>query len=378
MPALPFRIEFGPRAIEDLHRRLDATRWPAMPFHTGWAAGTHDSVLRDLVAYWRNDFDWFAVQERLNRLPHVRVSIDGPGDEELHAVLLARGGAPRVPVVLLHGWPGSFLEFLPAAEALTQDADDGPGLDLVIPSLPGFGFSDAPRAPGMHPGRIAERIHGLMGLLGYERYGVQGGDWGAIVGARLARAHPEAVLGLHLNFPAGIVPLEEGEPGADELAYRARLGAWRDAEGGYSHLQGTKPQSLGYGLNDSPVGLLAWILEKFERWSNHGDDLWQTFDRDALLANVTLYWLTGSALSSARTYYERNHEQPPYQPRGRLDVPTAYADFPGEPWRAPRELLERSFNLVRWTEQPRGGHLAALEQPDLFASDVRSFFTQLG
>jgi pimeloyl-ACP methyl ester carboxylesterase len=378
---LPFRIEFGPRAIEDLHRRLDATRWPVVPFATGWEAGANDGVLRDLVDCWRREFDWFAVQERLNALPHIRTRVEGSGDEELHAVLLTRGGPPRVPVVLLHGWPGSFLEFLPAAERLIEDRSDGQGpstgLDVVIPSLPGFGFSDAPREPGMHPGRIAERIHGLMRLLGYERYGVQGGDWGAIIGARLAGAHPEAVLGLHLNFVAGIVPLEGGTPSAAEREYRRSLARWRDDEGGYSHIQGTKPQTLAYGLNDSPVGLLAWILEKFWRWSDHGDGLWDTFSRDDVLANVTLYWLTGTALSSARTYYERQRETPPFEPRGRLEVPTAFAAYPAEPWAAPREVLERSFQLVRWTEQPRGGHFAALEQPDLFAADVRAFFNTL-
>jgi pimeloyl-ACP methyl ester carboxylesterase len=380
MGALPFRIEFGPRAIEDLHRRLDAARWPAVPFDTGWNAGTNDAVLRDLADYWRRDFDWFAVQERLNALPHIRAPIDGPGDEELHAVLLTRGGSPRIPVVLLHGWPGSFIELLPAAERLVEDGTDGVQFDVVVPSLPGFGFSDAPRRPGMHPGRIAERIHGLMRLLGYERYGVQGGDWGAIVGARLARAHPEAVPGLHLNFPAGIVPLEAGvQPSAEEAAYQRELARFRDDEGGYSHLQGTKPQTLAYALTDSPVGLLAWILEKFWRWSDRGaeGDLWSTFSRDDLLANVTLYWLTGSALSSARTYYERNREEPPHRPTTRLEVPTAFARFPAEPWAAPRALLERSFNLVRWTEQPRGGHFAALEQPELFADDVRAFFRSL-
>lgn len=334
-------------------------------------------MLRELVAYWRNDFDWGAVQERLNRLPHVRAPVNGLGNPEMHAAVLARGGARRVPVVLLHGWPGSFLEFLPAAERLIED-DEGEGLDVVLPSLPGFGFSDPPRERGMHPGRIAEQVHALMRTLGYDRYGVQGGDWGAIVGARLARQHPEAVLGLHLNFPAGIVPPPEGDtPSEEERAYLDWTREWAETEGGYSHIQRTRPQTLGYALLDSPVGLLAWILEKVWRWSDHADDLWATFSRDALLANVTLYWLTGTALSSARTYYERAHEEPPHQPRGRVEVPTAFAHFPAEPWQAPRALLERSFNLVRWTEQPRGGHFAALEQPELFAEDVRAFFSTL-
>jgi microsomal epoxide hydrolase len=190
------------------------------------------------------------------------------------------------------------------------------------------------------------------------------------------------VLGLHLNFPAGIVPIEDGSaPSSEEREYRRGAASWAEQEGGYSHIQGTKPQTLAYGLNDSPVGLLAWILEKFWRWSDlgpeHAGDLWSTFNRDDVLANVTLYWLTGTALSSARTYYERAHEAPPFQPRGRVDVPTAFARYPAEPWAVPRAMLERSFNLVRWTEQPRGGHFAALEQPELFAADVREFFQSL-
>ena len=371
--ALPFRLEFSARAIEDLHRRLDATRWPDRRIEAGWDAGTHDGMLRELVRYWRRDFDWFAVQTALNAHAHIRAPIrEG---EELHAVVLATGGAPRIPLLLLHGWPGSFIELLPAAELLARDTD-GAGFDLVVPSLPGFGFSDAPAAPGMHPGRIAERMHELMRLLGYERYGVQGGDWGAIIASRLARQQPEAVRGLHLNFAAGIVPAED-EPSPEERTWREQTAAWRAEETGYSQIQGTRPQTLSYGLTDSPVGLLAWILEKFRAWSDHDEDLWATFDRDQLLANVTLYWLTGTALSSARTYLEARRESPPFRPTERSEVPTAFARYPAEPWSAPRSALERSYRLVRWTEAPAGGHFAAMEQPRWFASDVAEFFRSL-
>ena len=349
-----------------------------MRFDTGWSAGTNDAVLRELVRYWRLEFDWAEVQARLNRYAHLRGPI-GAG-EELHCVLLAGGEPGRIPLLLLHGWPGSFIELLPAAERLAA-GNEGVRFDIVVPSLPGFGFSDAPRAPGMHPGRIAERLHELMCALGYERYGVQGGDWGAIIGVRLAHAHSEAVRGLHLNFPAGLVSAPAGEESPEERDWRVSMAAWRDREGAYSRIQRTKPQTLAYGLNDSPVGLLAWILEKFWTWSDHGSDeagaLWKTFDRDALLANVTLYWLTGTALSSARTYYEAEHEDPPFVPSGRLAVPTAFARFPGEPWTAPRSMLERSFRLVRWSEPARGGHFAALEQPEPFAEDVATFFASL-
>jgi pimeloyl-ACP methyl ester carboxylesterase len=368
VPYLPFRVEFSEYAIADLQRRLDATRWPEVPFASDWAAGTEDVPLRELVRWWRFEFDWFEVQRWLNGFAHLRGPIGAR--EELHCMVLA-GGGERVPLLLLHGWPGSFLELLPAAELLAGGAA-GTAFDVVVPSLPGFGFSDPPRRPGMHPGRIAERLHELMRGLGYERYGVQGGDWGAHIGARLARAHPEAVLGLHLNFPAGIVP-PAGDPDAEERAWQQRMARWREQEGAYARLQRTKPQSLGYALTDSPVGLLAWQLEKFWGWSEHADDLWATLDRRLVLANVTLYWLTKTALSSARTYFEAEHEQPP--PRlARCEVPTAYARFPGEPWDVPRAAVARSYRLERWSEPARGGHFAALEQPALYAADVAAFF----
>jgi len=375
---LPFRLAFTERVIEDLHRRLDATRWPDLPFATGWAAGTNDETLRDLAHYWRRDFDWFAVQDRLNRLSHVRGPIGG---DELHAVLFARGGGPRLPLLLLHGWPGSFLELVPAAERLVEGRNAGQGFDVVVPSLPGFGLSEAPRSPGMHPGAIAERLHLLMQALGFRRYGVQGGDWGAIVGARLARAHPEAVVGLHLNFPALPVAAGQAEGESDdERAWERTMQRWRDAEGAYSRVQSSKPQTLAYALNDSPIGLLAWILEKFWAWSGRPEGrggLWERFGRDAVLANVTLYWLTGTVLSASRTYFEARREEPQFIPTTRLEVPTAFASFPDEPWTAPRAVLERSYQLVRWTDVPRGGHFAALDEPELFAEDVAAFFGSL-
>ena len=374
MALQPFRIDFGEDAIADLHRRIDEARWPSIPFATGWSAGTDDGVLRDLVRYWREEFDWFEVQDSLNRFTHLRGPI---GDAEaLHCVVLGAGEG-RVPLLLLHGWPGSFIELLPAAELLADGVGDAPPLEVVVPSLPGYGFSEAPREPGMHPGRIAERMHALMTGQGHERYGVQGGDWGSIVGARLAHQQPQAVLGLHLNFPAGLVQRGPGEElSEEEAAWREQMAEWRDLEGAYGHIQGTKPQTLAYSLNDSPVGLLAWIVEKFEAWSEAGE-LWETFDRDAVLANVTLYWLTGTALSAARTYYESRRESPPFRASAAPPAPMAFARFRGEPWTAPRPLVERSFNLVRWSEPERGGHFAAMEQPQLFAEDVAAFFAEV-
>jgi pimeloyl-ACP methyl ester carboxylesterase len=374
MALLPFRIEFTERAIADLHRRIDATRWPEIAIDEGWQAGTNDGVLRDLVRYWRTEYDWFAEQERLNALTHVRGPIEG---EELHALLYTGPGSQqRVPLLLIHGWPGSFVEFLDAAERLVAGVNGGPGFDLVVPSLPGFVFSEAPRSTGMHPGAIASRLHALMGELGYERYGVQGGDWGAITGTALALQQPEAVLGLHLNFVGSGPPPAAGEMSDEERAFRERQTEFQTTETGYSQIQGTRPQTLSYAQQDSPVGLLAWILEKFWVWSDHGEDLWDTLDRDRLLTNVMLYWLTGSVLSAARIYYEMRRGGATAL-AGQAMVPTAYARFPAEPWAAPREVVERRYELVRMTEPARGGHFAALEQPGLYAEDVASFFADL-
>lgn len=375
MTLRPFRIEFTERAIADLHRRIDATRFPEVSIDEGWQAGTNDGVLRELVRYWRQDYDWPAQQERLNQLTHVRGPIDG---EELHALLYTGpGSSPRIPLLLIHGWPGSFIEFLEAAPLLAAGVDGETGFDLVVPSLPGFGFSEAPRAVGMRTGAIAERLHGLMQELGYERYGVQGGDWGAIIGTVLAGAHPEAVRALHVNFALGGPPPADGEMSAEERTYRAEQERFQETETGYSQIQGTRPQTLAYAQQDSPVGLLAWILEKFWVWSDHGDDLWETLDRDAVLTNVMLYWLTGTVLSAARIYYEMSRNGGAFL-AGRVEVPTGYARYPGEPWAAPTEVLERRYNLARVSEPARGGHFAAFEQPRIYAADVGAFFGEHG
>jgi pimeloyl-ACP methyl ester carboxylesterase len=370
----PFRIEYTKRDIGLLHRRLDATRWPTMAFDTGWSSGTNDRVLRDLVAYWRHEFDWFGKQEELNRLTHLQGSIGG---EKLHCVFYkGSGNEGQPPLLLLHGWPSSFVEFLDAAVLLSAGFEDKPGFDLVVPSLPGFALSEAPRAPGMHAGRMAETMHELMGELGYEHYGVQGGDWGAIIGTAMARQRPDAVVGLHISFMHPASPPREGElPSEEEKAYLAYRKKFDAEETGYSWIQRTRPQTLAYAQQDSPVGLLAWILEKFWAWSEHGDDLWQTFDRDRLLTNVMLYWLTGCVLSAARIYHETFFHMPKDLRTGRVEVPTGYARFPAEPWSPPREVVERVYNVVHYTKQPRGGHFAAMEQPEIWAKDVANFFS---
>jgi pimeloyl-ACP methyl ester carboxylesterase len=372
----PFRIEYTKKDVEDLHRRLDSTRWPILPFDTGWNSGTNDQVLRDLVRYWRHEYDWFKIQEQLNRLTHLRGPIQG---EELHCVVYkGSGGGRRPPLLLLHGWPGSFVEFLDAAEILARGIDGQPGFDLVIPSLPGFCLSEAPRTPEIHAGRIAERMHRLMKELGYPHYGVQGGDWGAIIGNALALLQPESVDGLHITFVHPPPPPPEGETlSEEEQTYLAERKKFDAEETGYGQIQRTKPQTLAYAQLDSPVGLLAWILEKFWAWSERGNDLWQTFNRDRLLTNVMLYWLPGCVLSAARLYYETFHHMPKDLRKRRVSVPTGYAKFPAEPWAPPREAVARQYNLVYYSEQANGGHFAAMEQPELWAKDVATFFSQI-
>lgn len=361
----PFRIEFTQRAIDDLRRRLSASRWPDVGWNTGWSTGTNDAVLRDLVGYWSRQYDWFAWQARLNERSHVR----GPdADGEIHA-MVELGPAGRLPILLLHGWPGSFVEHLDSSKRLAEA-----GYDVVVPSLPGFGFSEPARAPGMSPERIADRLHAFMGELGYDRYGVQGGDWGAIIGSAMARQHPDAVVGLHVNFALASPPVEGVEPGEDERDFLAFREHFEAEEIGYSWLQRTRPQTLGYGLTDSPVGLLAWILEKFWAWTDHEEDLWASLDRDVLLTNVMIYWLTGSITSAARLYQERERGGPA---PARVEVPTGYARYPAEPWAPPRAMVERGYHLVRYTEMPAGGHFPALEQPEAFSHDVATFFDAL-
>ena len=376
MSVTPFRIEFSDRAIKDLYRRIDTTRWPDINIDQGWEVGTNDSILRNLVSYWRKEYDWFYHQRILNELAHIRAPINS---EELHAVLYTGPAVQkRVPILLIHGWPGSFIEFLQAAPLLQNGGTCFPGYDIIVPSLPGFGFSDPPIGRGMHPGEIAERLHCLMQSLGYEKYGVQGGDWGAIIGSALALQHPEAVLKLHLNFmPASRnISVEKKSLTVEERLYLEKQDTFRDVETGYSHIQSTRPQSLAYALHDSPVGLLGWILEKYWVWSDHGDNLWETFDKDSILTNVMIYWLTGTILSASRIYYEAKMIDRSYL-LGKIEVPTAYARYPKEPWSAPISMIEERYNLVRFSELDHGGHFAAFEQPKLFAEDVGSFFADL-
>lgn len=370
----PFEIRVPQAVLDDLRSRLARTRWPDEIPGSGWEYGADLSFMKELVGYWRDGFDWRAQEERLGRFHHFRAEVDGLGVHFIHE----RGQGPNpLPLILTHGWPGSFLEFLDLIPRLTSE-----GFDVVVPSLPGYGFSDRPAAPGMNAFRIGELWLKLMRGLGYARFGAQGGDWGASVSTAMALAAPEALVGLHLNYIPGSLKPWLGEGSAElspiERQFLEDATRWYETEGAYAHVQRYEPQTLAYALNDSPAGLAAWIVEKFRDWGDceEGDVLGR-FGRDELLANITLYWVTETVHSASRLYFETRKVPLTLGPGQRVRVPTAVAHFPKEDPFPPREWIERAYDVVRWTEMPRGSHFAALEEPALLAADIREFFASL-
>jgi pimeloyl-ACP methyl ester carboxylesterase len=378
----PFTIAISDAALDGLARRLDATRWPDEIVDSGWAYGTNLAYIKALAAYWRDGYDWRRQEAALNQLPQYRLDLDG---QRVHFVHCRGKGPAPLPLVVTHGWPGSFVEMVKLIPLLTDPAAHGgraeDAFDVVVPSLPGYGFSDRPRAGGTNPSRIAALWVQLMSALGYRRFGAQGGDWGAIVSSALGLDHPEQIIGIHLNYIAGRFLLGGtlNRPAADTVAadFLAGLRAWFDDEGGYNHLQATKPQTLAYGLNDSPVGLAAWIVEKFRGWSDCGGEPERIFSKDELLTNIMIYWLSETMSSSTRLYWEAREQPLRLSPSNRVTPPVAVAVFPKEIPMPPRALAERGYNITRWTVMPEGGHFAAMEQPALLAQDLREFFRPL-
>ncbi|WP_043666772.1 epoxide hydrolase family protein [Streptomyces xylophagus] len=386
----PFRIDIPQVDLDDLHDRLDRTRWPDELPGTGWAYGVPAGYLRELVRYWRHEYDWRAAEAELNAWPQFTTTIDG---SNVHFAHIRSPEPDATPLIITHGWPGSIVEFVDIVGLLTDPAahggDPADAFHVVVPSIPGFGLSGPPADTGWEAGRIADAWAELMRRLGYERFGAQGGDWGAAISRGLGRAHPDRVIGVHLNLLPGAQALTE--PTAEELAALGpeeqadALESWRrwtawQAEGtGYAVLHATRPQTLAYGLTDSPVGQLAWIVEKFREWTDSEELPEEAVDRDRLLTNVMLYWLTGTAGSAARIYYERAHATGVRATAPTLPstAPTALALFPAEIQIPLRHKAERTENIVRWTKLDRGGHFAAMEEPDLLAQDVRAFFRQL-
>jgi pimeloyl-ACP methyl ester carboxylesterase len=380
---IPFHVAVPEADLEDLRERLRRTRWPEAETVDDWSQGVPLAYLRELCAYWEQWYDWRRVEARLNALPQFRTWIDGLGIHLLHV----RSPHPTaLPLIITHGWPGSILEFLDVVSPLTDptahggDADDA--FHVVCPSLPGYGFSDKPAEPGWGVQRIAGAWVRLMARLGYERYGAQGGDWGTSVTTIMAQQAPERLAGIHLNpplaapDPATFDDLTDAERSALDSLEHARR--W---ESGYSEQQATRPQTVGYGLVDSPVGLCAWIVEKFRAWTDCDGHPENALTKDQMLDDVTLYWLTATPASSARLYWESIRQVTTWFSEGTTDtvtVPTGCSIFPAEALRPSRRWAERRFVDIRqWHELDRGGHFAALEQPDVFVDEVRSFFRPL-
>lgn len=371
----PFKIDIPDAAIADLRERLLRARWPDEINDDAWEWGTRGEILRRFVQRWATEYDWRACEAALNALPQFRTEIDGLNIHFVHV----RGKGPNPhPLIITHGWPGSFVEMRRTLPLLTDPAAHGgdprDAFDVVVPSLPGYGFSDAPTVPGMSPRAIARLWVKLMQDLGYARFGLQGGDWGAIVSTCLAMQNPDVVSGFHQNFLAGGFPPPAADASAEEQAYFRARASWYETEGAYGHQHGTRPQTLAYALNDSPVGLAAWILEKIGTWSDCRGDPSAAIPMDEVLTNISIYWFTGTIGSAMRLYKEMRRDPLRFPAGARIAPPFAFAQFPVEIPCPPRQLAERFFNVRQWTVMPRGGHFAAWEQPALLADDVRTFF----
>ncbi|MDR5784784.1 epoxide hydrolase [Caballeronia sp. LZ065] len=378
----PFRIAIPDAQIDDLKQRLRQTRWPAALDADDWEDGTSLTYLQRVSDHWLKHFDWRAQEARLNRLPQFQAIIDG---QDLHFVHQPGRGPAPMPLILTHGWPGSFIEMERIIPLLTDPAahggDAADAFHVVVPSLPGFGFSAPPAGPGCSARHIAGLWRGLMNGLGYERFGTQGGDIGATVSLWLARCFPEDVIGAHVNYiPASFRPAMGPSlppPSADEQAYLDTVATWASTEGAYAALQGTKPHTLSFAMTDSPVGLAAWVVEKFRTWSDCDGDIERAFTLDDVLTDVSIYWF-GHMLDASYRIYKENRRQPlSFAPSERVSTPLGVALFPRELPMPPRSWLERVFDVRRWNAMPRGGHFAALEQPDLLAEEIRAFFRPL-
>lgn len=375
-----FSIKVSDEVLADLKARLDQTRFPDEVPDTAWEYGTNLAYLRELVDYWRTRYDWRKHEKHLNSLRHFRTQI---ADLDLHFIHEEGRGPNPKPLLLIHGWPGSVYEFMEIIPMLTDPAahggDASDSFTVIAPSLPGYGFSGHAKARAMNIQAIADIFFKLMTeTLGFPRFAVQGGDWGSVITARIGEAYPSHLYGIHLNMiPVG--PTEgrnAPELTPEEKVFLGEMEKFRTAETGYQWIQGTKPQTLAYGLNDSPAGLAAWIVEKFRTWSDCHGNLESRFTKDQLLTNVMIYWITGSINSSTRLYYEARHHPWRLKPGTRIQTPAAVALFPGELARPPRHWAERVLNVQRWTAMARGGHFAAMEEPKLLAEDIRAFFRE--
>ncbi|MFI9407841.1 epoxide hydrolase family protein [Nocardia sp. NPDC052316] len=377
----PFRIEIPQAALDDLHDRLARTRWIDDLPSTGWERGVPTTYLKDLAGYWAAEFDWRAIEAELNKHPQFTTTIDG---QNVHFLHIRSAEAAATPLLLLHGWPSSVVDFLevigPLTDPKAHGAPEAPAFHLVIPSLPGHGFSGSVTEAGWHDGRVAAALAELMARLGYDRYGVQGGDHGAFIAPRLGRVDADHVLGVHVNalvtFPSG----DPGDMAALTEAERQRLGRmkqFQDDGAAYMNLKGSRPNTVAQLVADSPAGQLGWIVEKYKEWVDQSHELpEQAIDKDRILANVSIYWFTETARSVANYYYERFHDVSMFAPAPKGTVPTGVAVFKDGDY-AIRRFAEKAHNITHWSEFYSGGHFPALEVPDLLTGDIREFFRSL-
>jgi len=380
MSIQPFKVEILSSTLDDLRERLKRTRWTDEVADAGWDYGTNLAYLKQLVDYWQNEFDWRAQEKAINRFSHFRTEVDG---FNLHFIYQRGKGETPMPIILTHGWPDSFVRMLKLIPLLTDPQNHGGDIqdsfDVIVPSLPGFGFSDKPREKGFNVASVAKLFARLMTeKLGYTRFAAHGGDWGSSVTEQLALNYPDALIGIHLtDVPFWhMLTMPPQDLSDAERKYLAAGKKWQKEEGAYAIIQSTQPQTLAPGLNDSPAGLASWIVEKFRRWSDCDGDVESRFTKDELLTNIMIYWATETINSSARYYYEALHN--PLKDTGkRVEAPTGIARFPKDISHAPREYAERFFNIQGWTEMPSGGHFAAMEEPELLAEDIRTFFRPL-
>ena len=366
----PYRLEVPQAALADLGERLARTRFPDEPPLEPWSTGTSLSYLKELLAYWQGAFDWRAQEARLNRFRQFTVPIRGVDLHFIHEPGRARN---PVPLLLLHGWPGSVVEFCELIPLLAER------FTVVAPSLPGFTLSFRPGQPRLGTEEMADLFAELMtDVLGYPRFAAQGGDWGAFIASRMGYAHPRKLIGIHLNLLAVRRDPKLAASSPEESSYLENLSHWLKEETGYQWIQGTRPQTLAYGLTDSPAGLAAWIAEKFHRWTDCDGTIENAVRRDDMLANISLYWFTGAIGSSFWPYHARMHRPWPIPEGASVDVPVGYAAFPKEIVRPPRSLAARTYTDIRqWTVMEKGGHFAALEQPAALAADIERFFRPL-
>ncbi|MDD5094669.1 MAG: epoxide hydrolase [Dehalococcoidia bacterium] len=378
---MPFRIHVPEAVLDDLRDRLSRTRWPDQINDGDWSYGTDLLYLKSLCDYWQNGFDWRAQEAELNRFPQFTAQIAGLNIHFIHA----RSKEPdALPLVITHGWPGSITEFVkiigPLTDPVSHGGDARDAFHVVCPSIPGYGFSEAPREPGMSPEQVARIEAELMSRLDYPRYGAQGGDWGAIISTYMGKTDPQHCIGIHLNMvsatpPAGVLnPMEGLTP--RELGYLKETQEYNTSGRGYYHIHSTRPQSIAYALNDSPAGLAGWILEKFRAWSDCRGNIENSFTKDELLTNITLYWVTGTITSSMRLYLEMARAGSGFPPTD-IKAPVGGAIFPKDIIKVPRNWAKKSYNLIHWTDMPRGGHFAALEEPELLVADIRDFFRKV-